>query len=128
MSLPAALQNAFCPKSRPIFKIRPAVVYDKVFKARVMYSMNEWEAVKNFGVPLLSWWEVLVKPGIRKLAITRSKELNKERKGQLNLLMLRQSYLTSKVQSGQVSMLSARKEVKIKIEDMFTAETTSRTR
>ena len=56
-------------------------------------------------VPILTWWEVLVKPGIKKLAIERTKELNKERKSLLNLLMMRQCYLTKKVQSGETEML-----------------------
>ena len=69
--------------------------------------MEEWSQVKMFGVPVLTWWEVLVKPGIRSLAIARSKEVNKERRRLLNLLMMRQSYLTSRVQAGGLSQLTA---------------------
>ena len=60
--------------------------------------MSEWKAVTNQGVDILIWWEKLVKPGIRKLAITRGKEMNRDRRGFLNLLLFRQAYLTSKVQ------------------------------
>ena len=59
--------------------------------------MQEWEEVRKYGVPLLTWWEVIIKPGIKKLAIERGKELSKERRALLNLLMLRQSFLTRKV-------------------------------
>ena len=55
--------------------------------------MKEWEEVSKFGVPVLTWWEVLVKLGIRKLAIARSKEMNKNRRGLLNLLIMRESFL-----------------------------------
>ena len=50
--------------------------------------MKEWEEVKAFGVPILTWWEVLVKLGIKMLAIERSKEINKERRGHLNVHMI----------------------------------------
>ena len=77
--------------------------------------MKEWEEVRKFGVPVLTWWEVLVKPGIRKLAIARSKEMNKNRRGLLNLLMMRQSFLSKKVQCGETGSLAALREVQLKI-------------
>ena len=98
------------------------IVRDKVFQARLTNSMKEWEEVKAFGVPILTWWEVIVKPGIKKIAIERSKEINKERKAYLNLLMMRQCYLTRKVQSGQREFLPALKEVQLRIEDWFASE------
>ena len=42
--------------------------------------MKEWESVKKFGIPTLTWWEVLVKPGVRKLALERGKEVAREKK------------------------------------------------
>ena len=45
----------------------------------------------------LYWWEKLVKPGIRKIAMQRSKEINLARREELNLLLLRQIYLTRKL-------------------------------
>ena len=98
------------------------VVKDKVFQARLLDSMREWEAVKSFGVPVLTWWEILVKPGIRKLAIERTKELNKERRSHLNLLMMRQCHLTKHVQGGRVNLLPVLREVQLKIEDWFHTE------
>ena len=53
--------------------------------------------VKSFGLDVLSWWELLIKPGIKRLLT----KLTKQRKGELNLLMLRQAYLVRKVQSRQ---------------------------
>ena len=53
----------------------------------------------------------MVKPGIKKLAINRSKELNKERRSELNFLLLRQSYLTRKLQQGKTKKLTDLKVV-----------------
>ena len=49
--------------------------------------MTIWEEVKALGVPVMTWWEGMVKPGIRKLAITRSKEIKRERRSELNFLV-----------------------------------------
>ena len=76
--------------------ITPLIVKDKLFQARLFNNMKEWKEVKAFGVPVLTWWEVLVKPGIKQLAIERSKEINKERRRHLNLLMMRQCHLSKK--------------------------------
>ena len=84
--------------------------------------MKDWENVRKFGVDILTWWEVLVKPGIRKLAIERGKELSREKKLILNLLTMRQSHLTRKIQAGEINWLPALKEVQLRIEDWFQAE------
>jgi hypothetical protein len=59
----------------------------------------------------LSWWELIVKPGTRKLLIERGKEMNRERNSLLNLLMLRQCYLVAKLQKGFFSKLAELKQV-----------------
>ena len=86
--------------------------------------MKEWEEVRGFGVPILTWWEVMVKPGIRKLALERTKEVNKERRSHLNLLMMRQSYLSRKIQQGSTDRgsLAALKETQLRIRDWFSKE------
>ena len=84
--------------------------------------MNEWNSVRRFGVPVLTCWEVLVKPGIRRLAIDRTKEVNRERRSYLYLLMMRQSYLTRKVHEGHPESLVNLREVQIEIEEWFKTE------
>ena len=59
--------------------------------------MNEWENVKRLGLPITQWWEFIVKPGIRKIGLERSKEINSDRQSSLNLVQLRQSYLVNKI-------------------------------
>ena len=83
--------------------------------------MQEWQEVRKFGVPILLWWEHLVKPGIKKIALERTKVLNKERKSLLNLLMLRQSFLTKKLHSG-VNVFEPLRIVHLKIENWFQKE------
>ena len=67
--------------------------------------MLDWQEVNDLGLDILSWWEIMVKPGIKKLAIQRSKELNREKRGELNLLLLRQAYLIRQLQKGQLQLL-----------------------
>ena len=84
--------------------------------------MKEWREVKNQGVDILVWWEKLVKPGIRRLAITRGKEINRERRKYLNLLLVRQAYLVAKIQRGILWKLSELKEVHLLIEQWYDQE------
>ena len=67
---------------------------DSQFKESLRGSMLEWQEVKQHGVDVLVWWENLVKPGVRRLAKNRGNQLNKERRSKLNLLLVRQAYLT----------------------------------
>ena len=84
--------------------------------AKNLKTTEEWEEVRKFGVPVLTWWEALIKPGIRKLAIDRGKEINRERRSYLNLLMLRQTFLTKKIHSGNLEILPALREAQGRIE------------
>ena len=94
-TLPSQMAKIFSPRARPFFRTRPEVVVDSKFREGLELNMLEWLAVKEHGVDILIWWEKLVKPGIRRLAKARGKEMNKERRGYLNLLLVRQAYLTS---------------------------------
>ena len=94
---PDPLARMQCPTSRPMFKVREEVVKDKVFQGRLKEAMEEWEMVQMEGLPILSWWEIIVKPGIVKIAKERSKEMNTDQRSVLNLLLLRQAYLMKKI-------------------------------
>ena len=84
--------------------------------------MIEWQEVRGFGVPLLTWWEVLVKPGIRKLALERGRELSRAKQSVLNLLIMRQSYMTRKIYAGEEGWLTSLKEIQLRIEDWYQSE------
>ena len=122
ISLPEASARILSPRARPIFKVRPEVIRDKVFQDNLSECMAEWEVIKARGLDVLKWWELVVKPGIRKLAIKRSKELNWEKRGELNLLMLRQSYLARRLQCGEWAKLGELKSVQQEIQDWYQRE------
>ena len=121
-SIPDPLARILSPKSKPIFKIKPEVIGDKIFQERLSDSMLDWQEVNDLGLDVVTWWELLVKPGIKKLAIQRSKEINRERRGELNLLLLRQAYLTRHLQLGQLSKLGELRAVQMEIEQWFERE------
>ena len=54
--------------------------------------------------------------------INTGKEMNKEKRGELNLLLLRQGYLTRKVQTGFQEKLSELKTVQLNIELWYQQE------
>ena len=60
--------------------------------------MQGWLQVKAQGADLSTWWESMVKGGVRKLAQTRGEEIKNQRLGQLNILKIRQAYLPLKNQ------------------------------
>ena len=98
MKVPDPLSRLICPKSRPIFKVKEEVAFDREFQDRVKSSMEEWGNVDH-SLPIFQWWELVIKPGIRKIAMDRSKQINIERRSRLNLLILRQTYLVKKIRA-----------------------------
>ena len=63
-----------------------------------------------------------MKPGIKKLAIQRSKQLNSEKKGELNMLLLRQAYLARKLQAGDLSQFTELRCVQVQIKSWYEKE------
>ena len=122
ISLPSSLSRILSPRSRPLIKVRPEVIRDKKFQELLAESMADWIIVKERGLDILDWWEMVVKPGIRKLSIKRSKEINMERRGMLNLLMLQQSYLARKLQSGEIRRLGELRDTQKQIQDWYQKE------
>ena len=84
--------------------------------------MRGWKEIRSFGLDTLTWWENLVKPGVKRLAQTRSRELNKSKHEYLNLLRLRQGYLNRKLLLGETWRLAELKAVHISIENWYMIE------
>ena len=122
LKVPEATCRSMSVKAKPFFKTSPEVVQDQVFQERVAGAMKEWEEVKGLGLPMLRWWELYVKPGIRRIALRRSKELYKQKRGALNLLLLRQVYVTNKLQTGEVGRLGELREVQENIKLWYEEE------
>ena len=81
--------------------------------------MTGWLQVKADGADLLTWWEYLVKGGIRQLAQTRGKELKNQRLGQLNILKIKQAYLTLKVSNDEMAYLTELTFTNLKIKQWY---------
>ena len=80
IKLPDPFTRLACPRSPPSFRIKAEVVQDRIFHENLAQSMDSWQAVRSFGLEILPWWELLVKPGVKKLAQNRARELNRKKK------------------------------------------------
>ena len=107
--VPDMVRKILSPKIRTRFKLRAEIIMDNIFKERLKGKMAVWERVRDLqdenNSGSLMWWEKLVKPGIKKLALERNREINKEKREKLNLLNIRQAYLTAKLQNGELFRL-----------------------
>ena len=122
-TLPNQFDKLKCPKSRPLFKANPDIVKDKIFKENLQEHYLQWSQVRaNLNLDIMTWWEDFVKPNIRKLLIIRGKEVAKEKRGILTLLLIRQAYLVRKVQQGCLQKLAELKLVQIKIQEWYKKE------
>ena len=122
VELPDPFARLTCPRSYPSFRIKAEVVKDETFQFQLAESMETWQSVRSFGLDVLTWWENLVKPGIKKLAQYRSRELNRLSKEELNLFRLRQGYLNSKIMMGETWRLADLKSVHSSIELWYSRE------
>ena len=61
-------------------------------------------------------------PGIRKLANERGNQMNKDRRSHLNILLIRQAYLTRKLQQGSNFKLPELRQVQLLIEQWYDQE------
>ena len=109
------------PRGSPFLKIRDEVAGDKIFQHCVAESMENWKLIRCEGLNVLTWWELVVKPGLQQIALARSKEMNREQKGELNILLVRQAYLVKKLRNNLSSfdLLSSLHSVQILIRDWY---------
>ena len=107
IGLPQNMSRLSSPKARPLFKSKPDVIRDPIFKEILRKQAAVWLNVKETtNLDILVWWDLIVKPNIRKLLIERSRQISKENFGKLNMLQIHQAYLVKKVQSGLLHKLS----------------------
>ena len=119
IALPELSYRMMSPRSRPLFKVNSEVICDEVFQERLRDSMVDWQEMKQLGLEVLLWWELVVKPGVRKLAIQRSKELKKEKRGELNILLIRQAFLGKKLLSGDFGQYAELRAVQVAIDEWY---------
>ena len=99
VTLPFKLHFKYIPRCPPSQKISNEVARDPVFHNQVSEAMLDWQKILHEGLDELTWWELVVKPGLRKLGVMRKRELRKMNRGELNLLLVRQAYLVKKLNS-----------------------------
>ena len=114
--------RALPPQSRPLFKTSPEVVSDQVFRDRLVKEMLDWQQVRERGLAILQWWELIVKPGIRRLAIQRSKEINKIKRSRMNCLLLKQSHFTKELLGGNWDTFVQLKVIQGEIKEWYENE------
>ena len=122
ITLPTLFSKMSCPRGNYTFRIKADVVNDSMFQDRLKEALLGWINIKSFGLDVLVWWENIVKPGIKKLAQTRSREISKQVKGELNLFRLRQIYLNRKLSLGELWRLPELKKVHLQIEEWYNKE------
>ena len=83
-----AMDRFIPPQARPAYKIPPNVVDDTIFQNRIKQAMIVWKQVKEDGADIITWWQYLVKGGVKHMG----KELKKKRMGHLNILNIQQAY------------------------------------
>ena len=66
MKVPDQFSRLNCPRSKPLFKAKPEVVMDPTFKKRLSECFPVWAQVKDYGLNVLTWWELVVKPRVKK--------------------------------------------------------------
>ena len=81
--VPSDISRNDTPRGKPHLKIRDEVAQDAVFQEQVAAAMVKWKEIRHAGLDILTWWELVVKPGVKNIALGRSKELNKEKRGNL---------------------------------------------
>ena len=67
----------------------------------------------------------MVKPGIKEVAILKTKEFNKSRAGKLNMLFLKQIYFNKLAQYGDINAKIQLKLISLEIKEWFTEEAES---
>ena len=103
------------PRPSPIFKIRPEVICDNEFQER----LSDYPGLVGSQGSKLRCSEMVVKPGIKILAIHRSKELNRERKGEINLLLICQAYMARRLKEGDLSRYGELRCVQVQSQRKF---------
>ena len=96
VNIPQLKIKSRSPKASQQFKIKDEIIYDSIFKSRVNLAMSDWRIMLSHGLSVLTWWELVVKPGLKSLAMERRREMNDEQRGELNMLLIQQAYIVKK--------------------------------
>ena len=111
------------PRSRPLFKSSPHVINDPMFKNKLAASVPVWKQSRDLGMDILEWWDEVFKLRLKLLMIEHTKSMARERRGRLNMLYLRLSHVTRKLQASKLLPdLLEYQEAKMRIDNYFKEE------
>lgn len=79
----------------------------------------------KYNYNLIKWWEAMIKPGIKKIAILKTKEHNISRYGKLNMLFMKQAYFNSLVHNRDVNAKIQLQLINLELNTWFTKEAKS---
>ena len=99
VAVPFKVSRQYASGGRPNFKIKNDIARDPEFKKSVAAEMCKWKQIRDFGLDVMTWWELVVKPGIRNIAIERAREISIKKREELNMLFIKQAYAVKKLQS-----------------------------
>ena len=66
------------PRHPSSFKISNEISRDPFFIQQVSQSVSEWKKILSNGLDILKWWDLVVKPGLRRIAVQRNRQLRKD--------------------------------------------------
>ena len=90
------------PRRRSIYKIKHWLLNDTIFLDSIRQEFDSWSELKDHFSPIY-FWEEVVKPGVRKIAIKREKEINQERNQELQALQLKLDFHLSRLRENDDS-------------------------
>lgn len=95
------------PRKKSIYKIKHWLVKDLIFQENIRAEFDHWLEMKD-QFSTIYFWEEVVKPGIKKVAIKREKELNNERYQELQALQLKVDFHLCKLKELNVQTFAER--------------------
>lgn len=96
---------------------------DPEFQNDVKIKLDKWTATKiKFNYNTVEWWEAVVKPGIKNLAVVHTKRYNESKYGKLNMLYLKQKYYLNKIEEGNPDYRTNINLINMEIKQWFIEE------
>ena len=81
IKLSGPVTDVSIPRHVKKMNISNEVACDNIFKNRVARAFPVWEEIFKNGLDVLTWWELVVKPGVREIAIDGNREIIRDKKG-----------------------------------------------
>ena len=108
------------PKPKIPFKMRQEIIDDVDFQNEIKEKIDFWNFLRfQYSYDIVEWWELMVKPGIKDIAIEYTKNRNKSNMGYLNFLFMKQLHFSKKVREGVAGAKEELFVTKLEINSFF---------